>query len=328
MKLWSMVLGGFPRTREARHALRDMERGAGSQVSIEWNVTAEEAAVIGVQEALGFRYVVDGMVDWHDIFRPFVNAWRNVAVSGLLRYFDNNFFYRVPVFTDRPDPDHFVWPPRIRAFSNIAEPSPLKAVIPGPLTFLLMSKNASELSKEDLAESIASALAMEAQAAEEAGAALIQIDEPYMTDQELSRDDAILGVELINSIVSRLKVPTVVSLYFDVAREDVYEALLNIKATYISIDVADAPTRALSLIAKKGLGGHKPILGVIDARRIESDDFNKIKDWALQVSKEAGDEEIGLTTTTWFDVIPYTYSLRKAYLLSTITERLGEVMSQ
>lgn len=325
MKLWSMVLGGFPRTREARHALRDLERGAGSQVYIEWSVTAEEAAIVGAQEALGFRYVVDGMVDWHDIFRPFVSAWRNVTASGLLRYFDNNFFYRVPVFTDRPDPDHFVWPQRIRAFSSIAEPNPLKAVIPGPLTFLMMSKNASELSKDDLAESIASALAMEAQAAEEAGAALIQIDEPYMTEQELSRDDAILGVELINSIVARLKVPTAVSIYFDVAREDVYEALLNVKTTYLSIDVADAPARALSLVAKKGLGGHKPILGVIDARRIEDDDFEKVKSWVLQVSKEASDEEVGLTTTTWFDVIPYTYSLRKAYLLSAITEKLREV---
>ncbi|MFP3402352.1 MAG: methylcobalamin--homocysteine methyltransferase [Acidilobus sp.] len=322
MEVWPMILGGFPRIKEVRHALRDLERGSRSYVDIDWWIRAASAAIIGAQETLGFRYVTDGMVDWHDIFRPFVLAWRNVSASGLLRYFDNNFFYRVPVFTDRPDPDHFVWPPRIRALSDIAEPSPLKAVLPGPTTFLLMSKNLSGLSKEDLGESIASALAMEAEAAQQAGAGAVQIDEPFLTDQEISRDDAELGVQLINVITSRLKVPAIVSLYFDVPKDEVYEALLNVKADYISLDVADAPSRALSLIARKGLGGHKAVLGVIDARRIEDDQVDKVSDWVSQATKSAGLNEVGLTTTTWFDVIPYRYSLRKAFLLSLAAERL------
>ncbi len=302
--------------------MRDLERGSLPAHDIDWQLRAESAAVVGLQEALGFRFVTDGMVDWHDIFRPFVSAWRNVTVGGLLRYFDNNFFYRMPIFVDRPDPSQFVWAPRIRSLSGILEPNPMKIVIPGPLTFTLMSKNESGLGKEELAESVASALAMEARAAVEAGAGAVQIDEPFLTDQDVNEDDARLAAELISSITSQLSVPTILSLYFDVPKESVYEQLLNSKVSYISIDVADAPARAIQLISRKGFGGHGAVLGVVDARRIEDDRYDAVAGWVKSLRPEVGDE-VGLTTTTWFDVIPYTYSLRKAYILSEIFNRLS-----
>ncbi|MGC9071718.1 MAG: methylcobalamin--homocysteine methyltransferase [Acidilobus sp.] len=321
MELWAMTLGGYPRPREIRHSLRDVERGVIAEHESNWNLMAAWAAIVGAQEAMGFRFVTDGMVDWHDIFRPFVLAWRNVALDGLLRYFDNNFFYRVPVFLDRPDPSGYVWPPRIRSILPIAEPSPVKAVIPGPLTFTIMSKNSSGLSKEELAEGIASVLALEVQQAETSGAGAIQIDEPILSDQEITKDDARLTTELINSIISQLKVPTILSIYFDVPKEEVYREILEAKVTYLSLDVADAPKRALDLIGRQGFGGHRPILGVIDARRIEDDDLEKIGGWLSQALK-GYDGDAGITTTTWFDVIPYTYSLRKTFLLGRYLEVL------
>ncbi len=321
MELWAMALGGYPRQREVRHALRDVERGVTSATQSGWNVMAAGAALIGAQEAAGLRFVVDGMVDWHDIFRPFVSAWRNVALDGLLRYFDNNFFYRVPIFLDRPDPSTFVWPPRILSYLAIAEPSPLKAVIPGPLTFTLMSKNASGLSKDDLADGIASVLSLEAKQAEAAGAGALQIDEPILSDPDTAKDDVRLAVELINRITSQLKIPTVLAVYFDVPRDEVYTEILEAKTTYLSLDLADAPKRALDLIAKHGFGEHRPVLGVIDARRIEDDGLERVKEWVGQALR-GYDGEAGITTTTWFDVVPYTYSLRKTFLLGRYAEAI------
>ena len=322
MNIWGQVLGGFPRSREQRHNMRDVERGDASLHESTTTLLLSASAVIGVQEAANLRLVTDGMLDWHDIFRPFVSAWRGVTTDGLLRYFDNNFFYRVPVFLDRPDPAYFVWPPRLKTLSRVAEPWPMKVVVPGPLSFLLMSKNASGLSKEELGAAIASALQMEVKAAERAGAAAVQIDEPILSDQELSRDEARFGVELVNSIVSQLSVPTTLAVYFNAPRDDIYDEILEAKTTYISIDVADSPARSLDLLKRKGMPGHKPILGVIDARRLEDDDYARVKEWVAAVAK-LGFEEISLTTTTWFDVIPYRFSLRKTFLLGLYVERLA-----
>lgn len=327
MEIWGSVLGGYPRTREERHALRDLERGAIATHELEIRTLMASSVIIGSQEAVGLRYVVDGMVDWHDMFRPFASAWRNVTVGGLLRYFDNNFFYRIPVFTDRPDPEYFVWPGRLRTFSAIADPQPLKVVVPGPLTFTLMSKNASGMSKEDLAASIASALALELRAAQDSGAIAVQIDEPMLSDSDISADDARLAAELISSMVSGLKVPSILAIYYNVPRDDVYERLLDTKVTYISLDVADAPSRALDLIAKKGFGGHRPVLGLIDARRIEDDDYERVKEWLLQATR-GYDGDVGVTTTTWFDTIPYRYSLRKTVILGSYVERLASEVSR
>ncbi|MGC8566278.1 MAG: methylcobalamin--homocysteine methyltransferase [Caldisphaera sp.] len=322
VKIWGEILGGYPRSANVRHAMRDLEKGESSLLDHESLIAMSSSTVIGVQLSAGMRYVSDGMIDFHDIFRPFLESWRNVSITGLLRYFDNNFFYRIPVFTGEPDPSRFVWPHRIRTYSKVSYPAGMKAVIPGPTTILLMGKNQTGLSNEDLAYSIASVLSMEAEQAEKGGARFLQIDEPMLSDQDIKADDAVLARDLISVITKKVKIPTSLSVYFDVPRKDVYEKILDSGVNYISLDVSDSFSRALNLIKEKGFGDKKPILGLIDARRLHDDDYNKIKE-AIKGVIGIEKEEIGVTTTTWFDVIPYNFAIRKTFLLGSFVERLA-----
>ena len=323
MLLWFSTLGGYPRCRYLRRILRDFEQGSASRWEVEEAVTRASATVIGVQVASGALYVSDGMLDWHDIFRPFVDAWRGVTSGGLLRYFDNNFFYRVPIFVGEPETSYLVLAPRVRKFLPLVEPSKLKVVVPGPVTFTVMAENRTGRTFEELADRVASLLAEEARRAAEAGAELVQIDEPILSDPEVSVDTARLSAELCSKIARSAGVKTSLAIYFGAPEVRVYEAVLDARVDYLSVDIATNPARALELLKLKGFGSHAPVLGLVDSRSILPDDISKLVELAKEVL--AGyDGEVGVTTSTWLDLIPYQYSLEKTRLLGLLAELLAQ----
>lgn len=321
MRIWAMVLGGYPRSRLARYSLRDREKGKIGLTEYHSGVIKAHSEVIGAQKTAGLPVVVDGMIDWHDIFRPFVESWRNVSVNGLLRYFDNNFFYRIPVFTGEPDVVNPVLAGRVIEYAPLADPAVLKVVVPGPVTMAKMSINRTEYRLEELAEKIAYALRIEVEKAFEHGAGMVQVDEPILADLDASPDDAALSVDLVNNIIKGFEDKSVLAVYFDAPKQSVYERMLDSKARYLMIDVADARERALKLVDEKGFGNHVPVLGLVDARRIHDDKYEVIASDLDRARKIIDADEIVLTTTTWMDLIPYRYSLRKTFLLGSLAER-------
>jgi len=326
--LWAAVLGGYPRGRLARYAMRDLDSGSVEPYKALLDLERASSLVVGAQLASGMRFVVDGMLDWHDIFRPFAESWRNVYLDGIIRYFDNNFFYRIPVFRGEPEPQRLVLPGRVRALSLLAEPAGIKVVIPGPLTMTKLGRNESGIEDEELVQRVAAALSIEAREAARAGASLIQVDEPYLTDADATPDHARLAVEAFNAIAREVRGETnakiSIALYFNAPRRDIYQEVLEAKADYISVDIADSPERSLKLLSEASCGDAKPILGVIDARRIYDDDYERIKDYvkrALSACKYS--EEMGLTTSTWLDLVPLRFSLRKTMLLGLYMEMIA-----
>ncbi|MEZ0394606.1 MAG: methylcobalamin--homocysteine methyltransferase [Desulfurococcaceae archaeon] len=327
MRVWAFALGGYPRNKQVRGLLRSLERGQVPPEEVERGLSEASAALIGAQQASGMAYVVDGMLDWHDAFRPFVGAWRNVTATGLLRYFDNNFFYRVPLFTDKPEAATYVWAPRIRKFSPLADPWGLKAVIPGPVTFAHMSNAVGGLRKEELADSISRIMEAEAKAAAEAGAKFIQVDEPILADVDATPDMATLASELATRIAKAAPAArSSLAIYFGVPEPQVYERALDARVDYISIDFADAPERALALVKSKGFGGHWPILGLINARNVYDDPLDKLRELVAKALEGQATDEVGLTTSTWLDLIPYEYSLRKTMLLGLLAEGVAKAL--
>ncbi len=325
MKVRAQSLGGYPRPRSVRRLLRQSERG---EVDPEYRVrllASASSAVIGAQIAAGFDVVVDGMLDWHDIFRPFASAWRNVTPTALLRYFDNNFFYRIPLFTAEPEPVEPVLAPRVRLYVPLAEPAGLKVVVPGPVTFTLMSEVIGGLRRDELAEAIARLLADEVRAAVEAGASFVQVDEPILGDPEVGRDEASLAADLASRIAGAAgEAETMLAVYFYPPKREVYEEVLKAKVDYVMIDAVDGGGKGATLVAEAG-GGRKGVaLGVIDARSIYMDRYEGVKslvEAALEGLREK--ESLILTTSTWLDLIPYSYSIKKTRLLGLYAERIA-----
>lgn len=317
-------MGGFPRNRTLRKALREHEKGLISYGELERALVSSSLVVLGAQLSAGISYVVDGMLDWHDIFRPFVSVWRNVTPTSLLRYFDNNFFYRVPHFTGKPEATSYVWAPRVRRYAAFVEPAGFKIVVPGPVTFAYMSKNDSGVSREELASSIAELVSNEVKLAVEAGASMVQIDEPILTDPDVDPDAGVLASELVDNIVASAgPSKTVLATYYGLPRPEVYDRILESKVSCISIDIGDSPNSSVKLIESKGFGSHCAVLGLVNSRTLYDEPLDTLMQIALRVLKDYGGDKIGITTTTWLDLIPYEYAFSKLRTLGALVSRLS-----
>lgn len=323
--VWGFVVAGYPRPRHVRIALRDRERGELPLGAAEEALALGAAAVIGAQVSAGLAFAGDGCMDWHDVFRPFAVSWRNVSLGGLLRFFDNNFFYRIPVFHGEPEPTDPLLAPRVRRFLPLAWPAGLKASIPGPLTFLRLSKNEAGIEDEELGKAIAEVLAAEVKGAALAGASLIEVQEPFLADVDATPED----VELLNDLLKPIKEATedakiVLSIYYNFPDRKVYERLLEVNVDYVALDFGDAPKRAYETLESVGIGSWVPAFGEINGREVYDDNIDAIGERIASAVKTLALDEVVVTTTSGFELIPYRYSLRKTSLLGRLIERVAE----
>ncbi len=314
------VLGGLPRSARARKILRDVERGLVSEARALQALLEETIGLMWFQLGAGLEVVSDPLIDWHDILRPFAESWRGCYVDGLARFFDNNFFYRVPVFIELPTPSRSVLRSRV---STLVEHLPswakLKVSVPGPLTFAKLSRVGGELRFDQLVEEIAKIIRNEVVEAVEAGARFVEIHEPWLSDVDATRDDAKLAVELIDKHFSDLGVATVLATYFQPPSPEVWEELCNAGTSYVVIDVVDSPTRARKALEKcvpKGLA-----LGVVQARDLVDPSVDVVKEF-LELAR--GVDKLAVTTSAGLELLPIDAALDKIRRLA----KLGEVLSR
>lgn len=97
MKVSSYQHGIFPRSEALVAATRDLERGRTSAGAVADQVKIDTEALIDLQVQAGLDYISEGLLGWQDIFRPLVVAAEGMDPGPLVRWFDNNAFFRAPV---------------------------------------------------------------------------------------------------------------------------------------------------------------------------------------------------------------------------------------
>jgi 5-methyltetrahydropteroyltriglutamate--homocysteine methyltransferase len=92
--------GIYARSEELVQATRDLDRGRTTVETIEKRREADLRSFLDAQREAGLDYFSDGLLNWQDIFRPFVEATRGLEPGPLTRFLNTNTFYRAPVVTE------------------------------------------------------------------------------------------------------------------------------------------------------------------------------------------------------------------------------------
>ena len=177
------VVGSYPkigvktRAPNLRTAIGRFDRGeiSGDELrGVKEEVTEE---VIQEQTDAGIELITDGQVRWDDAQTYFASKISGFTLSGLLRYFDTNTYYRQPV---AEGPISWREPITVEDFQfAVAHSSrPVKPVITGPYTLARLSRTEHHADLTHLALELAETLNREAQELEKSGATVIQFDEP------------------------------------------------------------------------------------------------------------------------------------------------------
>jgi 5-methyltetrahydropteroyltriglutamate--homocysteine methyltransferase len=225
-----------PRPARLRLAIARYERGeitAQELARVQDEVTIE---VIHEQVEAGIDIITDGQIRWEDEQTYIARGLTGFAIDGLVRYLDTNTYFRQPVVVGEVRWQGPILVDDYR-FAVQHSPRPVKAVITGPYTLALLSKDQHYGHRAKLVMALAQALAQEAKALEEAGAPIIQLSEPMILWHP---EDWDLFAQAVATVVAGLKCETALYTWFG-SVEAIYPRLLTLPVTTIGIDLVSKP---------------------------------------------------------------------------------------
>ena len=138
--LKTTVVGSYPKITGDKSAVN--LRRARNRFD-QGNISAEELEdahqqtirrVISEQEEAGVDLITDGQIRWDDPVTPFATNIDGMEIGGLLRFFDNNVYYRRPIVKSRLSFRDYSVVNEFK-FAQANSKTEVKPVITGALTF-------------------------------------------------------------------------------------------------------------------------------------------------------------------------------------------------
>jgi 5-methyltetrahydropteroyltriglutamate--homocysteine methyltransferase len=322
MGISTTVVGSYPkppedgRTFVVRQTLHRLERGDASAEDVRRAQDDLVREVIGEQEEAGIDLVTDGQARWDDILTPFARRMAGFEIGGLLRWFDNNVYYRRPVCVSEVE-----WrgPASVDAFSFARSVAtvPVKAVVPGPVTFARLSVDEHYGDHERFVLAIARVLAQEAFELEAAGARTIQIDEPALLG---APEDLALAKRALGVVTAELEATqTILATYFGDAKRLGVE-LFELPVDGFGFDLVAGPEN--SELVGQAPDGKRVQAGVLDARNTKLEPVDDV----VRAITALGD---GLASDLWvspsagLEFLPREKARAKLHRLSEAAEKVG-----
>jgi 5-methyltetrahydropteroyltriglutamate--homocysteine methyltransferase len=268
--------------------------------------------MIAEQESAGIDIVTDGQAGWPDLLRPFAETWAGFEVGGLLRWFDNNTYYRRPVCVG---PVESRGPASVDAwrFADSVATRPVKAVLPGPVTFARLSVDEHYRDHEKFVQALAEVLAQEAFELTAAGASHIQIDEPALVG---APEDLQLAGRALAVVTENLgSTEVTLATYFGDAT-GVGQQLFDLPVQIFGLDLVSGP-RNLDLI-KRAPRGTRIQAGVIDARNTKLEEEHDLVATVESIETSIDDDDLRLSPSAGLEFLPREKARAKL-------ERLGQV---
>lgn len=308
--LKTTVVGNYPKIssdRSApnlRNALNQAESGKITPQQVEEVYQSTIRRVIEEQKRAGVDLITDGQIRWNDIVTPFAKKISGFEINGLLRFFDNNVYYRKPVLKAKPAFNGSAAVEQFRFAQKFAGEN-LKAVIPGPFTFARMSVDEFFGNEEKFVLTLAELLHQEAVALVEAGATWVQIDEPCLCVEPGKIDLVRRGIEIVTR---GLKAKTMLFLYFG-SIKPLVPKLFEFPVDAFGVDCVSRPENfSLLLTAPKGKG---ICCGCLDGRNIKLETDRELFPYFEKLAARTDGGEVFISPSSGLEFLPHADAVQK-----------------
>ncbi|WP_138006655.1 5-methyltetrahydropteroyltriglutamate--homocysteine methyltransferase [Halalkalirubrum salinum] len=302
--------GLFPLPDPAKQQLSDLkghQKGdliSGSESEqIASSYETYRADVIDEQLAAGLDRIVEGQLRWDDMLAHPLAVHENVETGGIVRYYDNNNFYRDPQVTDELTFSGDV-ASELEAATEILEDrdadAGLQATLPGPYSLFDLATDEHYGDDAAFLDAIGDFLAGEVDAFPEHETLFLL--EPSLVENPPADGEDARASEAIDTVAAATDADVVVHTYFGALEEKVYAHLMDADVSALGFDiVAGDRDQTLYNISEYGTKD-SAALGISDGQN------------TLVESPETLDERV-----TWVDAKLPTQEFDRLYL-STNTE--------
>jgi methionine synthase II (cobalamin-independent) len=241
------LTGIFPRSEKLIEVTRGYERKRIDKGNLVRSLIEDTKQVVNQQRRADFDYVMDGMLGWQDLLRPFTNNLRGTSVGALSRWFNNNTFYWAPKIEDKLEGDGKILVKFIR-FDCLPKDKAWKVTVPGPYTFSCLSENMHYSDHYTLMFDMAMNLRKEIRSLASEGVSYVQMSEPSLvfenSAQKLEQDTFERVKEAMRMVVEGLNVKTSVQTFFgDIT--PIFPAVLDLPVDCIGIDFFETNLESL-----------------------------------------------------------------------------------
>ncbi len=297
------VVGSYPKITEDKTAVNlrrarnrfDQKKISAKELEKAYQETIKR--VIREQEEAGIDLITDGQIRWDDLVAPFARNIQGIEIDGLLRFFDNNFYYRRPVIKSKVSFRNYSVVDQF-TFARVNAKNEVKQVIPGAFTFAKLSIDEFYHNEERLVFDIAQILHKEAERLVQEGAKAIQIDEPSLCAHP---DKLKLVEESLKIITGETQAKFALYLYFGSIKELVPE-LFELPVDIIGADVVSKKENLDALLeydGKKEIG-----LGCVDARSIRMESQAELIALFETVAKKIPADKIYINPSCGLEFLP------------------------
>ncbi len=309
--LKTTVVGNYPKITEdktalnLRRALNRFDQAKITKEELEEVYQKTIKRVIKEQEEAGVDLITDGQIRWDDPITPFAKNIHGIEIGGLLRFFDNNVYYRRPLirsklrFADYSVVEEF-------KFARANSRKEVKQVLPGAFTFARLSVDEFYQDEERLVLDLAGILHKEAEKLSQEGARIIQIDEPALC---FHPDKLKLVEGSLKVLTEGLKSKIALYLYFG-SIKDLVPALFELPVDIIGVDVVSKKENLDLLLeyndAKKEIG-----VGCVDARNTRMESQSEL--WTIfeKITKKIPEEKIYINPSCGLEFLPHAQAQKK-----------------
>ncbi|WP_254530538.1 5-methyltetrahydropteroyltriglutamate--homocysteine methyltransferase [Natrinema gelatinilyticum] len=302
------------------HQKHDLVSGdEGDAITAAYDAAREE--VIEVQQDAGLDRIVEGQLRWDDMLAHPLAVHDAVETRGIVRYYDNNNFYREPVVEGELGFSGDV-ASELESAAELTDE--LQAVLPGPYSLADLATDDHYGDEAEFLDAIADFLASEVEAfpAHET----LFLLEPSLVENAPGDGQDERASEAIDRVANATDADVVVQPYWGALEEKVYAHLLDADIDAVGFDFVANQDDNVYNIQEYG-ATDDAALGLADGQNTLVEDPEAIRDrvdWVhgqLQVTEF---ETMYLTTNTETFYLPYGKYVEKLEVLAEAAD-LAEV---
>jgi 5-methyltetrahydropteroyltriglutamate--homocysteine methyltransferase len=304
------AVGNYPKVAQGAYSatligsLSKWQRKELSDAQLEAVFRDITKAVIREQEEAGLGLLTDGQIRWEDLVNPIARRLEGFEINGLTRWFNNNVYYRRPILHNAPVRKGPILVEDYR-FAASCTRKPVKAILPGPYTFALMSEDHYYKKLRPFVLRMAEILNEEAKALAGAGAPFIQFDEPAVG---FGTTDFKLAVEALNAATSGVKAKTAVYTYFGSLNGGL-SSLMKARVDVIGVDVVSDP-KALSALKRTKVTKELAV-GCLDARNTKMESVKELHAIFNAVKRVVPADRLYVNPSCGLEFLPHTQARAK-----------------
>ncbi|MDJ1434422.1 5-methyltetrahydropteroyltriglutamate--homocysteine methyltransferase [Halostagnicola sp. A-GB9-2] len=279
--------------------------------------------VVDAQQDAGLDRIVEGQLRWDDMLAHPLAVHDAVETRGIVRYYDNNNFYREPVVSGELDFSGDI-ASELEATSELAPDADLQAVLPGPYSLAELATDEHYDDEADFLAAVADFLAGEVEAFPE-------VETLYLLEPSLVEDAPEDGLderasEAIDTVAAATDADVVAHPYWGALEEKTYAHLLDADIDAVGFDFVSEQEDNLYNIQEYG-ATNEISLGLVDGQNTLVEDPEAVRDrtdWVFDQIPVTDFETVYLTTNTGTFHLPYNKHEAKLEILAEAAD-LAEV---